>query len=841
MFCENPPYAYAGFDTEGLDNYPLGFAVVFTDEHGNFIRTSVFHASADSDVIPPSGLLRFLAKHPVYTKTAFGRWRKDDTIPYSHEYELTGTEAVTFKIVDKQSLLYSLRYAAAATAKRVVVYGNDVHFWRRDEEQIATLYTLEDGCLNVLPILEYCALTHTDIDLLNMKADSTTYLDLAGTVAKLSSPSEWIHSAGHDAFAATQILREILGRGLLNKPHVRDFTTPGEIARIIKEKGHKTWGLAYVGKDTNRALMCHPCYVLCDEDDTSYSGSMIHRNQIVGVRLDVNFSAFLGNEALNQDYVLPVESLSPQEITFLQNIIAGTGNNASLKNSGTYDARLAGIGRKLAAIFERYDPDIGSVFVPLKIDQTGVSILAHDPNQSNEIIRLNHERTVSTLQNLELLQNGEQALTLGETKVSLTELLDVLLPLYLQSKFLDDERDKSRRAHQAALVGDRDYLERCISKICTGLNAIPDGLKRFFRIPTQQEMLEGMDRHHAASGTAPYPGLSVGATSKKSDSGNSGGSAPIKVKITSWNALFNGSLLKQVGEFCQTIASDALSPQQKEHLTIAINVLLNRAPEARLLAENLGAKSQSLIDAIAAQYADAPDKMGAFLDALASNMEENYPPILGKSHNTVAQNVEGGEKADGLVHAQINSLRGDFVSGVSAILSKNVSTRHLGYLGKTTAEIDKKKIMMLELFCFETFPAVFLQHMGVIMFLNNLAKVDPETGKFLFRDRNESPKANDFADLMQKEIRDFLHGICGSSRFATGLGGIRDIEQILSRIKNKIDANVNLSAHDDCSITYIPNSDRDALLREMIMPSQLSAHANVPNLTPQGNKMEQVR
>ncbi len=149
--------------------------------------------------------------------------------------------------------------------------------------------------------------------------------------------------------------------------------------------------------------------------------------------------------------------------------------------------------------------------------------------------------------------------------------------------------------------------------------------------------------------------------------------------------------------------------------------------------------------------------------------------------------------------------------------------------------------MMLELFCFETFPAVFLQHMGVIMFLNNLAKVDPETGKFLFRDRNESPKANDFADLMQKEIRDFLHGICGSSRFATGLGGIRDIEQILSRIKNKIDANVNLSAHDDCSITYIPNSDRDALLREMIMPSQLSAHANVPNLTPQGNKMEQVR
>jgi hypothetical protein len=82
------------------------------------------------------------------------------------------------------------------------------------------------------------------------------------------------------------------------------------------------------------------------------------------------------------------------------------------------------------------------------------------------------------------------------------------------------------------------------------------------------------------------------------------------------------------------MAADALSAPQKEGLAEAINVLLGSKLQTPLLAENLGAAKDSLVKAIIATYPDAPDKLDAFLKALASHMGGSYPLETQKSQKT---------------------------------------------------------------------------------------------------------------------------------------------------------------------------------------------------------------
>ena len=86
-----------------------------------------------------------------------------------------------------------------------------------------------------------------------------------------------------------------------------------------------------------------------------------------------------------------------------------------------------------------------------------------------------------------------------------------------------------------------------------------------------------------------------------------------------------------MGKFCESMASDTLSAPQKEGLAKAINGLLGNKLQAPLLAENLGTAKDSLVEAITATYPDAPDKLDAFLDALASRMGTSYPLDTHKS------------------------------------------------------------------------------------------------------------------------------------------------------------------------------------------------------------------
>jgi hypothetical protein len=70
--------------------------------------------------------------------------------------------------------------------------------------------------------------------------------------------------------------------------------------------------------------------------------------------------------------------------------------------------------------------------------------------------------------------------------------------------------------------------------------------------------------------------------------------------------------------------------------TTTINALLASNLLGPLTAENLGAAKDSLVNAIAATYPDAPDKLQAFIDALASHMGEPYPLKTYKSHKKVS-------------------------------------------------------------------------------------------------------------------------------------------------------------------------------------------------------------
>ena len=67
--------------------------------------------------------------------------------------------------------------------------------------------------------------------------------------------------------------------------------------------------------------------------------------------------------------------------------------------------------------------------------------------------------------------------------------------------------------------------------------------------------------------------------------------------------------------------------------TTTINALLASNLLGPLTAENLGAAKDSLVNAIAATYPDATDKLQAFIDALASHMGEAYPLETYKSQN----------------------------------------------------------------------------------------------------------------------------------------------------------------------------------------------------------------
>jgi hypothetical protein len=81
----------------------------------------------------------------------------------------------------------------------------------------------------------------------------------------------------------------------------------------------------------------------------------------------------------------------------------------------------------------------------------------------------------------------------------------------------------------------------------------------------------------------------------------------------------------QVGKLCESMAAGTLSTEQKDVLAEAINVLLGDKLQESLLAENLGKAKESLVQAITATYPDAPDKLEAFLNALAGHMGESYP------------------------------------------------------------------------------------------------------------------------------------------------------------------------------------------------------------------------
>jgi hypothetical protein len=88
------------------------------------------------------------------------------------------------------------------------------------------------------------------------------------------------------------------------------------------------------------------------------------------------------------------------------------------------------------------------------------------------------------------------------------------------------------------------------------------------------------------------------------------------------------------------MAADTRSARQKEGLTTAINALLASNLPGPLTAENLGAAKDSLVNAIAATYPDATDKLQAFIDALASHMGEAYPLETYKSHLNLMQTIK---------------------------------------------------------------------------------------------------------------------------------------------------------------------------------------------------------
>lgn len=87
-----------------------------------------------------------------------------------------------------------------------------------------------------------------------------------------------------------------------------------------------------------------------------------------------------------------------------------------------------------------------------------------------------------------------------------------------------------------------------------------------------------------------------------------------------------------MGKLCEQMAGDGLSAQRKEGLADAITVLLGSKPKTPLTAGNLGQARDFLVEAIAAKYPDSPDKLDAFLDALASHMGGNYPLETQKNH-----------------------------------------------------------------------------------------------------------------------------------------------------------------------------------------------------------------
>jgi hypothetical protein len=78
---------------------------------------------------------------------------------------------------------------------------------------------------------------------------------------------------------------------------------------------------------------------------------------------------------------------------------------------------------------------------------------------------------------------------------------------------------------------------------------------------------------------------------------------------------------------CQAMAAKPaeFAAKQKERLALAIIELLDWEIEASLLAESFSEQKDLLVAAINEKYPDAPDKLQAFLDALASKMGGAYP------------------------------------------------------------------------------------------------------------------------------------------------------------------------------------------------------------------------
>jgi bisphosphoglycerate-independent phosphoglycerate mutase (AlkP superfamily) len=96
----------------------------------------------------------------------------------------------------------------------------------------------------------------------------------------------------------------------------------------------------------------------------------------------------------------------------------------------------------------------------------------------------------------------------------------------------------------------------------------------------------------------------------------------------------------RVGKLCEQMAADGLSTQQKESLANAINALLDSKSVPPLTAETIGQSRDFLVESITAQYPNSPDKLDAFLDALASHMGEGYPVEIKKSDlGTVQQTI----------------------------------------------------------------------------------------------------------------------------------------------------------------------------------------------------------
>jgi len=85
--------------------------------------------------------------------------------------------------------------------------------------------------------------------------------------------------------------------------------------------------------------------------------------------------------------------------------------------------------------------------------------------------------------------------------------------------------------------------------------------------------------------------------------------------------VLNCSFVFQVANLCEFIASERVAAEQKQALCTSFNKLLG----LQLTPENLATSRDSLVSALSVKYADQPNKLDAFLQAVKTDMAAHYP------------------------------------------------------------------------------------------------------------------------------------------------------------------------------------------------------------------------